>query len=121
MKMLRLCIFMCVFFVSFSPLNAENATATEEHCQCKVEIVSCPKTYVIADQISFLDNKIIVNYLDLAFFVPELHSDQTGLYFDAYYNGQDCGPYLIPCPYSDCHKCNAPWASSCGSCGRRIR
>jgi len=112
---MQIMVYMCAVFLFLqSGIRGENDFSVNDPCPCKVEIVSCPKTYVSPSQVAFFEGQIFINMNDYVFPVPQLFSDQGGLFFTAYASRNDCAALQGKC--WNCGKCNWIWTKKC-QCG----
>jgi hypothetical protein len=94
-------------------------------CGCpdaELHFISCPKTYVVSDQIDICENGIFVQIDDFIFQTEYLRSDGHGIFFQNIIVSADgCGPAQWRCTKTlrngmTCETCNWDWNYRCSSC-----
>lgn len=82
-------------------------------CPPKPKFIECEKTYIQSSQINIAQDNIIVTCNGNTYYTSAIHTDEQGLYFKDYRQGQ-CPDGFWEC--NVCHDCNENYYIWCRTC-----
>ena len=99
-----------------------NCSAECDSSHAEIHFITCPKTYVIPDQIDFHENGIFVRIHDFIIQTESLSTDAKGIFFENI-KSNGCGPSQWKCKRRldrgmICETCNWTWNFTCSYCGK---